>query len=65
MYLYEYSQIVLHHVTIVLSLTFIVFHILDWYNPQMAFSSNPISSLLLLVLCVSAIVQSVVSRLDK
>ena len=34
---------------LILALTFLVFHVLDWYNPLMAFSTNPMSSTLLLI----------------
>ena len=46
---------VLSNLVIILSLCFLTFAVLDWYNPMMNFSGNVISSKLLLVLCVSAI----------
>lgn len=43
---------ILSHLIIILSLCFLTFAVLDWYNPMMNFSGNTISSKLLLVLCV-------------
>lgn len=51
-------SIVLHTV-IVLSLVFLTFIVLDWYNPLMGFLSNPSSNALLIALCVLSIVSSV------
>ena len=54
---------ILSHLVIVLSLCFLTFAVLDWFNPMMNFSGNAISSKLLLVLCVSAITLSVLTLL--
>lgn len=56
---------VLSNLVIVLSLCFLTFAVLDWYNPMMNFSGNAISSKLLLVLCVSAIALAVLTLLPE
>lgn len=50
---------ILTHLTAILALCFLVFSGLDWYNPQMAFRTNPASSLLLVVFCIAALLSSV------
>lgn len=50
---------VLSHLSIILSLCFLTFTVLDWYNPKMAFRINPISSKLLVVFCVVAMLSSI------
>ena len=40
------------HAVIVLSLVFLAFIVLDWYNPLMGFLSTPSSTVLLIALCV-------------
>ena len=50
---------VLCHVTVILALMFLVFLVLDQFNPMMNFVDNPISHGLLLALCISGIGQSV------
>lgn len=47
------------HLTIVLALTFITFTILDWYNPMMGFTTNALSTKLLITFCVLAIITTV------
>ena len=47
------------HLTAILSLMFLVFLILDQFNPLMNFADNPISRWLLAVLCLSGITQSI------
>ena len=54
-------QSLLSHVTVILSLMFGVFLILDQFNPMMNFVDNDISRVLLALLCVSAVGQSVLS----
>ena len=49
------------HLTVILSLMFVVFLILDQFNPMMNFVDNGISRWLLGALCVSGIIQSVCS----
>lgn len=56
---------VLSNLVIILSLCFLTFAVLDWYNPMMNFSGNTISSKLLLVLCMSAIALAVLTLLPE
>ena len=49
----------LSHVTMILSVVFAVFLILDQFNPMMNFIDNGISRVLLGVLCASGIAHSV------
>ena len=56
---------ILFNLVIILSLCFLTFAVLDWYNPMMNFSGNTISSKLLLALCVSAIVLAVLTLLPE
>lgn len=49
---------ILTHLTIILALCFLVLSVLDWFNPQMAFRTNPMSSLLLVVFCLAALLSS-------
>ncbi len=54
----------LRHVTLILALTFLVFHVLDWYNPLMAFSTNPMSSTLLLIFSISAVLLALTETIE-
>ena len=54
MQLWNLLRSILRHLTLILAMTFLVFHVLDWYNPLMAFSTNPMSSVLLLIFSISA-----------
>ena len=54
-------QTIFSHLTVILSLMFVVFLILDQFNPMMNFIDNNISRWLLAALCVSGITQSVCS----
>ena len=56
---------ILSNLVIILSLCFLTFAVLDWYNPMMTFSGNTISSKLLLVLCVSAIALAILTLLPQ
>lgn len=47
------------HTTVILSMMFAVFLVLDQFNPMMNFIDNDISRWLLAALCVSGILQSV------
>lgn len=47
------------HLTVVLSLMFLVFLVLDQFNPMMNFVDNSISHWLLALLCVSGAVQGI------
>ena len=49
----------LRHTTVILSLMFLVFLVLDQFNPMMNFIDNNISRWLLAALCVSGCSQSV------
>ena len=55
---------ILSHLTVILALTFLVFLILDQFNPMMNFVDNSISRWLLAALCVSGIGQSVLEWMD-
>ena len=46
------------HALIVLSLVFLTFIVLDWYNPLMGFLSNTSSTTLLAALCTLSILNS-------
>ena len=49
------------HLTVILSLMFAVFLILDQFNPMMNFIDNPFSRWLLAALCASGISQSILT----
>ena len=51
-----------HHLTAILGIMFLVFLILDQFNPMMNFVDNNISRWLLGTLCVSGICGSVLYR---
>ena len=55
------AQAVFSHLTVILSVMFAVFLILDPFNPMMNFIDNGISRWLLAALCVSGIIQSILS----
>jgi len=55
------AQTIFSHLTVILSLMFVVFLILDQFNPLMNFVDNSVSRWLLAALCVSGILQSVCS----
>jgi ABC-type transport system involved in cytochrome bd biosynthesis fused ATPase/permease subunit len=50
---------VLQHIAIILSVSFLAFIVLDWYNPMMAFTTNPVSAKLLIAFCMITILSSV------
>lgn len=52
---------ILPHVTIVLSLMFITFWVLDIYNPLMNFISSDLSKILLLVFCISSLFTAILA----
>ena len=57
---------ILPHLTIILSLMFITFWILDIYNPLMNFLSSDLSKGLLLLLCISALITAMITvALDR
>ena len=49
------------HLTVILSVMFAVFLILDQFNPMMNFLDNGISRWLLSILCVSGVLQSLLA----
>ena len=49
------------HLTVILGMMFVVFLILDQFNPMMNFVDNSVSRLLLAVLCICGISVSVLS----
>ena len=51
----------LTHITVILSIMFLVFLILDQFNPMMNFIDNGISRWLLALLCVSGAGQSILT----
>ena len=53
------------HLTVILALVFLVFLVLDQFNPMMNFIDNAISRWLLAALCVSGIGQSVLSWAER
>ena len=52
-------RFLLSHLTLILALMFLVFLILDQFNPLMNFIDNSVSQLLLALFCASAFAQSV------
>ncbi len=54
----------LRHLTVILELMFLVFLVLDQFNPMMNFVENPISHWLLAALCLCGIGQSVLGWLE-
>ncbi len=53
------------HLTVILAFMFIVFLVLDQFNPMMNFIDNGISRWLLAALCVSGITQSILRWKEK
>lgn len=51
--------VIVPHAVIILSLVFLAFIVLDWYNPLMGFLATPSSTALLTVLCALSIVNSI------
>ncbi len=56
---------VLSHLTAVLAVMFLVFLVLDQFNPLMNFVNGPLSQGLLALFCVSGIGLAVTVRLDE
>ena len=52
------ALVIFSHLTVIMSLMFAVFLILDQFNPLMNFIDHPISRWLLAALCVSGIAKS-------
>lgn len=57
-------RLILLNVTIGFALCFLTFSVLDWYNPLMGFTTNAVSSKLLILFCLTAIFSSVPAILD-
>ena len=55
----------LSHLTVILGIMFLVFLILDQFNPMMNFVDNGISRWLLAALCLCGMGQSVVSWAER
>ena len=55
----------LPHLTLVLSLFFIVLIILDYFNPLMRFIANSLSLAILFAFCLIAILTSIIAILDR
>ena len=53
------AMILISHIVMILSLMFLVFVILDQFNPMMNFVNNQISSVLLICLSMMGIAQSI------
>ena len=49
------AMILISHIVMILSLMFLVFVILDQFNPMMNFVANGISRALLALLCISGV----------
>ena len=56
---------VLAHLTVILSLMFLVFVVLDQFNPMMNFVNNGISTVLMVLLCLCALSQSILHYVDS
>ena len=52
---------ILSHISVILAIMFVVFLILDIFNPMMNFVNNDISRYLLLALCLSVLGQSLLT----
>ena len=61
----NWLRAMLPHLTLVLSLFFIVLTILDYFNPLMRFIANPLSLTLLVLFCLIAILTSVFAIQDR
>ena len=53
------ARTILGHVTVILSMMFLTFLVLDQFNPMMNFVDNGISHVLLAALCLSGIARSI------
>ncbi len=51
--------IILSHMCIILSFTFLIFVVLDWYNPMMNFTANSVTSKILLLFCIVSLIVSI------
>ena len=55
----------LSHTTVILGIMFLVFLILDQFNPMMNFVDNGISRWLLALLCLSGMGQSILGWIEE
>lgn len=55
----------LPHLSIILALCFLAFTVLDWYNPLMAFTTNALSTKLMIAYCIVSILSSVSSLIAR
>ena len=53
------ARTILSHVTVILSMMFLTFLVLDQFNPMMNFVDNGISHVLLVALCLNGIAHSI------
>ncbi|MDO4287227.1 MAG: hypothetical protein Q4C40_05830 [Eubacteriales bacterium] len=61
----KYIRALLPHVTIVLSILFVVLWILDYFNPMMHFLTGNLPKALLLVLLICAVATSIVTVYEQ
>lgn len=59
--IYDRAINIIPHITVILCIMFITFWILDICNPMMQFIDNAISNVLLLILCISGILTSIIA----
>ena len=52
-------KLIASHMTVILSLMFVAFLVLDQFNPMMNFVDNAISRWLLVILCLSGVTLAV------
>ena len=53
------------HLTVILGMMFLVFLVLDQFNPMMNFIDNPLSRWLLAAFCLSGIGQGILCRRER
>ena len=58
----KHVQALLSHLTVVLCVMFLVFLVLDRFNPLMNFVNSPLSQALLALLCLSGLGLGVLAR---
>ncbi|MBR5344401.1 MAG: hypothetical protein IK127_01055 [Clostridia bacterium] len=58
-------KMIASHMTVILSLMFAVFLVLDQFNPMMNFVDNTISRWLLVILCLSGVTLAVSTWADR
>lgn len=56
---------ILPHIVIILCGIFITFLILDMFNPNMNFTGNSVSKILLAVLCVAGLAEAIMCNHNK